>query len=420
MYNRANNKENHITRKRSDPYRIVKEKLAGADAHLTGFFFHRGGNIYVLGYQKEGTTRYTFIDSGDPRHRDEILNILTENDINPENIERIIITHRHVDHTGLVDVLAEISRAKIIAHPGFRSFVEGEMDSHERIWFGGFQADKLKKYNIDYLQPSEYIKSIDISGVAFPCLSEPIDIDGQGKIYIMGSPACEPTHSPDQLIIFYSARQGPFRDVYLDGLYPTDDIVFAGDLWLMHGPFHHLGFGDIPRLLRFAFRSRFMGGRRRNHREQDAAAKEALKRGFCLVRVKPGHGDEFIGSRIIPKGLLADRDILLELGYSPETDRSKLQERETAARVAEIKEKAYSDFVKEIHRWLEIGYTLDDASGLLARIYNEQSGGSKMVRNDRKQRKARLRDTLLRLSTDTAQDPGLQQIARYTLMQLKK
>jgi hypothetical protein len=413
-------KENRISRKRSDPYRIVKEKLAGADAHLTGFFFRRGGNVYVIGYHKEGTTRYTFIDSGDPRHRNQVLSILNENDINPENIERIIITHRHVDHTGLVDVLAGASKAKILAHQGFRSFVEGEMDSHERIWFGGFQADKLKKYNIDYLQPSDGAKSIDISGVAFPCLSEPIDIDGQGKLYILGCPECQPTHSPDQLIILYSARQEPFRDAYRNGLYPSDDIVFAGDLWLMQGPFHHLGFSDIPRLLRFAFRSRFMGGRRRNHREQDAAAKEALKRGFCLVRVKPGHGDEFIGSRIIPKGLLADRDIILELGYSPDTDRSILQGKENVVKVADIKEKAYANFITELRRWLEIGYTHEEVPGLLVRIYNEQSGGSKMVRNDRKQRKARLKDTLVRLSTDSERDSGLQQIARDTLLQLKK
>jgi hypothetical protein len=415
-----NEQTSYVSKRRKDPYLVIKEKLAGTDACLTGFLFRRGGNVYVFSYQKEGVTKHTFIDSGDPRHRSQIFTILAENDINPVNIERIIITHRHIDHTGLADVLAEVSKAKILVHPGFRSFVDGEMDSHERIWFGDFQMAKLKKYNIEYLHQLDGLNSVNISGMDFPVLSEPIDIDGKGRLHILGCPDAIATHSPDQLILLYSARPNPFQDIFQDSLLPTDEIAFSGDLWLMHGPFHHLGFSDIPRLLRFAIRSRFLGGHNRNHREQDAAAKEALKRGFCLVRVKPGHGDEFIGSRIIPKGLLADHDILLELGYSPETDRSKLQEKEMVVKVADIKEKAYSSFVIELRRWLEIGYTPEDVSGLLVRIYREQSGGSKMVRNDRKQRKARLKDTLVRLSTDSGQGLGLQQLAKSTLLQLKK
>ena len=34
----------------------------------------------------------TFIDAGDSRYQDLILSVLTENDIEPANIERIIIT----------------------------------------------------------------------------------------------------------------------------------------------------------------------------------------------------------------------------------------------------------------------------------------------------------------------------------------
>jgi hypothetical protein len=196
-------------------------------------------------------------------------------------------------------------------------------------------------------------------------------------------------------------------------------MLFSGDLWLMHGPFRGLGIGDIRRRLRLRVAHMMTQDRRTNHREQDAAAKEALKRGFCLIRVKPGHGDEFLGTSIIPKGLLADRDILVELGYAADADKSLLRKSGIAHRVAEIREKAYSEFVDELRLWLELGYTQEDVGGLLARIYSEQSGGNGDVKKDRSQRRKRLVDILARLKGDGAKESGVRQLAAFALTQLR-
>lgn len=413
------NSQISVKNQRKDPYRVVKEKLAGSQAVLTCFFFRRGGNIYVISQKKNGKTSHILVDTGDPRHQSRILEILRQNDIDPLGIKRMIITHRHVDHSGLADLLATESQATIMVHAGFRSFIDGELDSHEKIWFGDFQASRLKSHNLEYMDPTNGFGKVSISGIDFPFLTKPLDIEGKGKLYILGCPESTMSHSPDQVVLVYSARPDPFKDTFQNGFRPTDDVVFAGDLWLMQGPFHHLRLDDIPRLLRFWTRSRRFQGKRRNHREQDAAAKEALKRFFTVVRVKPGHSDEFIGSRIIPNGILADRDILLELGNPANGEKPVLTDPALAPKVATILERAYQAFIKEIRFWLQVGYTPADVSELLQRIYREQSGGAKMVKRDRLERKARLKDNLNKMSSDPALNDKLHNIAQNTLRSIK-
>ena len=106
-----------------EPYTIVKERLSGTSTDLTSFFFHRGANLYVFSYEKEGVRRHTFIDTGDSRYRNQILSILAENDINPTTIERIIMTHRHPDPFSLAALLFKESRARILVHPRLKSFI---------------------------------------------------------------------------------------------------------------------------------------------------------------------------------------------------------------------------------------------------------------------------------------------------------
>ena len=65
----------------SEPYKILKERLAGSSTELTTFYFHRGANIYAFTYNKEGVKKHTFIDSGDSRYRNKILSILVKNNL---------------------------------------------------------------------------------------------------------------------------------------------------------------------------------------------------------------------------------------------------------------------------------------------------------------------------------------------------
>ena len=156
-----------------EPYRVVKERLRGTNTDLLDFSFHRGANLYVFSYEKGRGRRHTFVDTGDSRYRDKILPALVENDINPGNIERIIITHRHPDHCGLADLLAGESGAKILVHSNFRSFVEGEIGQEQRRWLGDFDPSRLKECDIEYLPQSKTGEVVSIGGVDFTIMIVP-------------------------------------------------------------------------------------------------------------------------------------------------------------------------------------------------------------------------------------------------------
>jgi len=409
-----------------DRYEVVKESLAGSSAYLTSFLFHHGANFYVFSYQKEGVTKHTFIDAGDSRYRKQILSMLVENNVNPANIERIIITHRHPDHCGLADLLARESKAKILAHASFRSFVEGVVTKEEQRWMSDFKLSRLKECDISYLSQSDGNKPVSISGIDFPSLTEPIEIGESGKILILGCPPNTSTHSPDQVIVFYSVGGNQQAQEKKPGDFlPTDDVLFSGDLWLMGGPMTQRGASSFVRRLRFGFwRIRSLisskGQPRRNSREQDAAAKEALKRGFCLIRVKPGHGEEFIGSRLIPDSLQADRDLLLALGYTLKSNKSLLKAEASIPKIMAIKEQGYGNFVTELLLWTKLGYTGENLSELIARLYKEQRGGDRLAAQDRKERRERLEATLIRLKDDESKPLELRQVAEVTLPKIRE
>ncbi|MBN1381737.1 MAG: MBL fold metallo-hydrolase [Deltaproteobacteria bacterium] len=413
-----------VTRPHEDPYKIVTERLGDGDADLKSFYFQRGANFYVFSYGDNGNRRHTFIDTGDHRYADRIMSILTGHGINPENIDRIIITHRHHDHCGLADLLAVGSRAKILAHENFRLFVEGRITAEEYRWLRGFKPGRLKKHPMAYLSVKRDTAKIMIGDVGFPRLTEPIPIGKAGFLSIFTCPDCPSTHSPDQLMVLFSPSNRPQPRENTNGDFRlTEDIIFSGDLWLMHGPLFEKQMVSFQQRLFFSYlwmkgRLSGKGAVRRDPREQDAAAKMALKEGFCLIRVKPGHGEEFLGARIIPRGLLAKRDMLLALGYSMNADKSILKDDGLKPKVEEMLEKAHEGFVNELHIWMAHGYSTDEISDLLLRIYREQSGGGYLVKDDRKERRKRLLQTLIRLQGEEEASTDLRRIADATLSKL--
>ncbi|HEY40900.1 MAG TPA: MBL fold metallo-hydrolase [Dehalococcoidia bacterium] len=398
---------------------VTKEQLGGG-VHLTSLLFRPGGNVYVLTYMKNGQKMHTLVDAGDYRYHGEMLSVLAENDISPADIERIIITHRHPDHTGLAYLLAKESGAKITAHHTFRGFVESGGSSMERRWLGDFDPSRLRECEIEYLAEADTGNTVRLAGIDFPSLAEAVDIGEGGRLDILGGPRTRMTHSPDQIVALYSPRSDPHPHEHTSGDFrPTDDVIFSGDLWLMRGPMFNQSGTDIMWHLRVGLRqmrNMMSGGgmMRRDPREQDAEAKDALKKGFCLIRVKPGHGDEFLGSRIIPRSLLAENDMLVEFGYPLSAGKAVLKSVELAPKVSARREQAYVNFAEELVLWTELGYTPDEISGLLVRIYREQTGGGPLVERDRHERREQLRTQLARLSGDETQPAEIRRIAEST------
>ncbi len=286
--------------------------------------------------------------------------IFIENDIEPGNIERIIITHGHGDHYGLAYLLAKESGAKILVHKNFQRIIDGELTKEEKRWLNVSNISEFRKCNIDYLPLPSAKGSYDISGSSFSNLIEQIEIGDAGKLEILACPPGNSTHSPDQIVVLYSlnnhagSKESPFQTSHL-----TDNIIFSGDLWLMRGPLFDFSFRRLYRRTRFYFfkLKNSLSGKemiRPNAREQDPVAKEALITGFCLIRVKPGHGEEFIGSRIIPNTLLSDRELIFKLGYPEDSSRSILKRKDLASKIKDLSKLAYRTFIKELLFWREL------------------------------------------------------------------
>ncbi len=394
------------------PYKVKVEKLDDQDTVLTNFYFRYAGNIYVFSYNINGQRKHTFIDAGYLEYKDRILPVLKHYQIDLTQIENIIITHQHIDHCGLAYQLAQLSGARIVVHAGFKGFVEGDTTPQKKIWLGKLDPGLFQQCQLEYRTPDDK-DLLKINGTQFPHLNDDIPIGASGKLKILACPHHDCSHSPDQLIVRYS------QDSDINIGHSNKEMIFAGDLWLMTGPIIDRSLRMLPLVLKygfFVFKEKLAGRKVvwDDPRDQDIDAKDALKKGFSVIRVKPGHGEEFLGCRIIPKAIFADRDLLVKLGYSITEDPDVLTTEENQQRIAEFNAKAYQDFVDELKYWVEVGATDKEISTRLRRIYLEQKGGGKLVALDRKQRRKRIQGILLQLKHDSSVPRQLQQIADLT------
>jgi hypothetical protein len=101
-------------------------------------------------------------------------------------------------------------------------------------------------------------------------------------------------------------------------------------------------------------------------------------------------------------------------------DKSILSSPDVAPKMTDRMEEAYASFIEELLLWIELGYSSSEVSELLVRIYKEQSGGGPLVEEDRKERRERIKATLVRLRDDEAVSDELHQLAESTLSDLKR
>jgi hypothetical protein len=89
-------------------------------------------------------------------------------------------------------------------------------------------------------------------------------------------------------------------------------------------------------------------------------------------------------------------------------------------KMAALLEQSYAGFIREVLFWQKQGYTLEEISGFLVRIYKEQFGGSHQVAIDRRQRRERMKATLARMQQDTAVPQAMRRLAETTAAKLEK
>ncbi|MBC7958569.1 MAG: MBL fold metallo-hydrolase [Vallitaleaceae bacterium] len=70
---------------------------------------------YVKAFLIKGD-KYILIDTGIPKSFETIKRYMTEHGINPGDISLVIITHNHLDHTGSISKIKELTSAPVLIH----------------------------------------------------------------------------------------------------------------------------------------------------------------------------------------------------------------------------------------------------------------------------------------------------------------
>jgi glyoxylase-like metal-dependent hydrolase (beta-lactamase superfamily II) len=77
---------------------------------------HRLGSPLVNFYLVEENGRYSLVDAGLPAHFDVLLAHLRDHDIDPHDIDAVVLTHAHGDHVGIAERVRTEAQARVLVH----------------------------------------------------------------------------------------------------------------------------------------------------------------------------------------------------------------------------------------------------------------------------------------------------------------
>lgn len=77
-------------------------------------------NIYFI----ETETGYILVDTGVPGQKEKLNEIFTMVEVDPKNIDLIILTHGHMDHMGMASYAKEITGAEVLVHESISENIE--------------------------------------------------------------------------------------------------------------------------------------------------------------------------------------------------------------------------------------------------------------------------------------------------------
>jgi len=108
-------------------------------------------HIYVL----DDGGELTLIDAGLPNEAPKVLDYLTRTGRTPQQVKRIVLTHRHGDHAGAVPDLVAATGAPVYAHPDEVDALAGQP---------GMPADMHRLQDGDVLPVFEGLQALAVPG----------------------------------------------------------------------------------------------------------------------------------------------------------------------------------------------------------------------------------------------------------------
>jgi glyoxylase-like metal-dependent hydrolase (beta-lactamase superfamily II) len=142
------------------------------------------------------------VDAGCGRSQDKLLSNIRSCNIKPEQIEYLLITHCHFDHTGGVKTLKEILPVEIVAHELEAPFLEqGDNTVTAAKWYGA----AIQPFHIDR-KLSGPRENIDLGGRQIEAIHTPGHSPGS-VVYL--------TESDGNKVLFGQDVHGPVNPIIL-------------------------------------------------------------------------------------------------------------------------------------------------------------------------------------------------------------
>jgi glyoxylase-like metal-dependent hydrolase (beta-lactamase superfamily II) len=189
--------------------------LKGADMKeiLPGIFLLRGlfgSNAYLL---KDGN-RLALIDCGMPGDAYRFARRLTASGFDLSQVDWILITHAHADHTGGLSRLARLTDARVAVHKDEASYVQQDRGFYTHSWV------------------MEIIKQLTILGKHTKAVHVDQVLEDQDRLDILGG-----------LVVIHTPGHTPGSVSYYQ---PERKILFCGDALLNQNPFTFMRRFSLP------------------------------------------------------------------------------------------------------------------------------------------------------------------------------
>jgi glyoxylase-like metal-dependent hydrolase (beta-lactamase superfamily II) len=213
----------------------------------------------------------TLVDTGpnSGKSLDELQRALAGHGRKIEDLQLIVVTHQHMDHLGLLEILARRSGAEVAAFHALRGYLENFSASAAAD--DEFARAIMRRHGV----PSELATVLDAVGAAF-------------RAFGSGGQVTRPLRDGDTLAL----RDRTFEVLHRPGHSPSDTIFFDRERRILVGGDHLLAHISSNPLI-----SRPLNGdasAARPHALLDYMESMRATRELPLELVLPGHGDPIV------------------------------------------------------------------------------------------------------------------------------
>ena len=135
--------------------------------------------------------KYILVDTGVPKSFETIKRYMTDNGINPKDISAVIITHNHLDHTGSISKIKELTGAPVLIHKSEDMFLSKGVTTpvqirslFPKLLIKFMKNPKIEPFHADIIIKDNDIIDLNPYGAAGKIIYTPGHTDGSISVLL--------------------------------------------------------------------------------------------------------------------------------------------------------------------------------------------------------------------------------------------